>query len=261
MWEDQGEATGWVGVEEKQQGRREEPIWMIWLWVLLKIAATVMALLSIPLWTGSLPRQCADPFVVLQVGGFMLVLFFLVAAAALHFTNGNSLFDFVRRVTARGACLMVLAGASNALGGILIVVSSPVGRTPPIISSTFPSIIFLFMILVIWLLHKRRILPEPAIKGRDFLTLEFFLFACLYVLCIYCLVSATNKQAVIEGQGYWWALFACGSLLGYLFNQLQEIFFKVCFSLLLSPSTFRSCFSFTFPRFNSFFLPPFPSQD
>ena len=83
------------------------------------------------------------------------------------------------------------------------------------------------MIGLIYWLHRRELLPSPKIKKGDFWSHEFLLFIVLYSLCVYTTVVATNEQeATSEGKVYWWVVFLVGNLFGYVYNQLQEIFFK-----------------------------------
>ena len=222
-----GSSRTLIGLEEKKElALQASSGWVIWFWVALNIVSSILQFLTTPLWIAEINPIFADPFVVYQVASFMFFVFFAVTVVVLCFTNGNNLFAFIRKVTPRGLLLLLLSGVSNTLNGILVVIASPVDRTPPVISSTVPNVIFVLMIAIIWFLHRFRFLPEPIIRGRDFLTLEFGLFASLYVLCIYSLVSATNEQAVLGGQVFWWFLFVLGILFGYLSNQFQEIFFK-----------------------------------
>ncbi|MDP2437838.1 MAG: hypothetical protein Q8P67_19015, partial [archaeon] len=172
------------------------------------------------------PEECADPFVVWQIASCMFVALFGGTVLLLIPLNDNRFLPFVARLTWRGMGLIVLTGIFNAFNGIFVAISAPVDRTPPVISSTFPNISFILMIFLIWWMHRRHWLPLPKIAAGDFWTLEFVLFALMYVLCTYCTVVATNEQAALGGQVYWWIIFSLGIIFSYLSNQLQEIFFK-----------------------------------
>lgn len=200
--------------------------WQLLFWVILNIISTIFQFVALPLWISALPWQCADPFVVFQIAAAFLTAIFGVSVVVLSWTNNNRFFDFIRALTPRGIALICLAGGLFGLNGILVTISAPVNRTPPVISSTFPNICFILYIFVIWWLHRRQWLPAPKIKKSDFLTLEFLLFALMYVLCTYCTVVATNQHAALGGQVYWWIIFTVGIVLSYLGNQVQEIFFK-----------------------------------
>ena len=214
-------------VLESPHGKSAPQPKYIWFWVLMNILSSILQYLSLPLWIGSIPSQCSDPFVVYQISATMFVLIFAICVIVLHWINENNFFAFIGKLTVRGMILIMVAGILNAMNGVLVVISSPVDRTPPIISTTLPNIGFLVMIVIIWYMHHRRYLPEPVIKGSDFLTLEFFLFFVMYAVCVYTTVVATNgKSAVLDGQVYWFVIFLLGMFFGYLYNQIQEVFFK-----------------------------------
>ncbi|MBX9642374.1 MAG: hypothetical protein K2X97_22455, partial [Mycobacteriaceae bacterium] len=196
------------------------------VWVTLNVISSILQLIALPLWIAALPAACSDPFVVFQVASAMFVVFFGVTIIFLKFFNQNSFSHFIRQLSWRGMGLIILTGLLTALNGLLVTISAPVSRTPPVIASTLPNIMFIFFILIIWWLHRRRFLPEPKIYLSDFWSLEFVLFAIMYVLCTYCVVVATNEQAALGGQVYWWLIFTLGILFAYLANQSQEIFFK-----------------------------------
>ena len=200
----------------------------IWFWVLMNILSSLLQYTSLPLWIANIPARCADPFVVYQISATMFVLIFAACVIALRFLNGNDFFAFLASLSwPRGVLLVCFAGLLNALNGIFVVISSPVDRTPPVITTTIPNIGFILMIGIIYLMHRWRFLPEPAIRGSDFLSLEFALFFVMYAICVYTTIVATNgKSAELSGQVYWWVIFLLGMFFGYLYNQIQEIFFK-----------------------------------
>ena len=199
----------------------------IWLWVLVNIVSYIMQYLSLPLWIGAIPQQCSDPFVIYQVSASMFMLIFLVCVMVLSLTNGNRFMAFVAQLSRRGMWLIVGCGLMNALNGICVAISSPVARTPPIISTTVPNIGYSIMIVVIWYMHHKEYLPKPKIKAASFFSLEFSLFFLMYAICVYSTIVATNEKAAeLGGQIYWWVIFLFGMFFGYLYNQIQEIFFK-----------------------------------
>lgn len=200
-------------------------LWVL-LWVTLNVLGSIMQNLSMPLWLNTL-NKCGNPFVVYQIACTMFVVMFGLTVLFLSVFKGNSFWKYLTSLTFKGWGLLFLTGVFDSLNGILVVIASPIERTPPIIASTFPNIIFIFMIALIYFLHRKEWLPPPKIKKQSFISHEFVLFVLTYSMCVYTTIVATNEQeATADGKVYWWGVFLVGILFGYVYNQIQEIFFK-----------------------------------
>ena len=199
-------------------------LWIL-LWVCLNVLGHTLQNLSMPLWLNTLD-DCGDPFVVYQIACTMFVVMFGLCVIFLSAFKGNRFFAYLKSLTLRGWVLIVLTGIFDSLNGIFIVIASPIERTPPIIASTFPNITFIFMIVLIYVLHRFEYLPKPKIRKPDFYSHEFVFFLLTYALCVYSTIVSTNSDVASSGQIYWWIVFLVGNVFGYVYNQFQEIFFK-----------------------------------